>query len=130
LGYRQITGNITATNQATATNNLTGLSCPIITPANTTHTLEITLFTEAFYSNTNAVSAKCSILDNTTEISRGTVLGPAVTVATPATIKAVVQIAASTSKTYNGGIWSSGASNATFEAASTYPGFIMVKLIS
>jgi hypothetical protein len=125
LGYRQIITNATATTIA----QVTGLSCPVIVPAN--RKIEIEVVGSDFFASVNAIVTVTiwdGVVGSGTQKARG-LLNNGGTVATtvPAFAKAVTTPATS-SKTYNVGLASS-AGTATVEATVLYPFYIKVNLV-
>jgi len=128
LGYRQITTNFTHTGD-TSNTQITGLSVPVIVPAN--RRVKVTVVTAEFFGSTATDATVISIWDGT--VGSGTAIGKAQNdsnqAGAPGYCEAVVTPSAS-SKTYNAALaTSNGTHTATFSAASTYPAFIKVELV-
>lgn len=127
LGYRRIVTNFTTT--ATTDTQVTGLSVPVIVP--TGRKIKVSVFSPGLFNATAANKAAISIWDGVvavgTELAYGYGIqggssassGQASATVTPTT----------TSKTYNVGLVSSGATVATVEAAAVGPAYIQVELV-
>lgn len=124
LGFRQITGNVTATTIAQAT----GLSCPVIVP--TGRKVKIVVKGSYVAINSAGADARVSIWDGV--VNSGTQLQSNQT-NTPTSGAGydldaeIITTPATTSKTYNVGI-SASAGTITLGAAATAPAFIKVEL--
>ena len=129
IGYRQITGNFTTASASEV--QITGLTCPVIVPANRRIKITVYSYFLGIASGTNSVTA--SIWDGTvgsgTNLQQGAVTasGAGQTVA-PGNVVAIPPSPAAGLKTYNAGLKSS-TGTATFGAAATAPGFIAVELV-
>lgn len=125
LGYRIATTLQTATTIAQAT----GLSCPVIVPAN--RKVKVTGFCGKVYSTTSVGENVLSLWDGTvssgTQIAAGESTPNAVSQPTNVIAEAIVT-PTSSSKTYNVG-YSASAGSGKFDAAATFPAFIKVELV-
>lgn len=119
LGYRQIISNATGTVLA----DVTGLSCPVIVPAN--RKIKITALCDAVQSSSASVVSH-AINEGGTQLANNDATVGAGAYATPNPI--YIGSPSAGLHTYKVRMGAS-AGNSTYNAAATYPGFIMVELV-
>lgn len=129
LCFRQITTSFTLSSSQTTPTQVTGLSCPVIVPGG--RKVEVDIFGEYIFNGTITNQSLYSIWDGV--VNSGTKLEEFAYVSnasgglvTPSA--SITSTPSSTSKTYNAGIASSGATNVTLAAAATTPAWIRVRL--
>lgn len=128
LGYTQITSNFSTTN--TSATQITSLTSTVTIPAGG-RKVKITIFARDMFNATGAAQVFVTLWDGT--VGSGTQLSSTTansnSSAIPVICMAVVTPAAG-SKTYNAALHTTNASDAAnFEAAATYPAFILVEAI-
>jgi hypothetical protein len=124
LGYREISGNATATTIA----QIPGLTCPVVVP--TGRKVNIEVYSSDIFAGASAiviVSIWDGVVSSGTQIGRALMNNGGTTgITVPLTAKAE-QLPSTASKIYNAGL-SSSSGTATFEAGTTYRAYIKVTL--
>lgn len=123
LGYRQITGSVTATTIAQAT----GLTCPVIVPTNRKVKVTAIGSTSNSGTNTNLITLWDGVVNSGTQLNQ-TGNYTASGTGQESVIVEAITTPASASKTYNVGL-SAAAGTVTLNAGATNPAFIKVELV-